>query len=342
MVTEEAESSDRILTMARAAREAVFEEMERDPSIFMIGEDIAKFGGVFGTADGLAEKFGEDRVIDTPISETGFIGIATGAAMHGMRPIIELAYVDFVGVCLNAIYNYAAKTHYMSGGQYKVPMVLQLGVGGGYSNAAQHSQCLYGTIAHLPGIKVVVPSNAYDAKGLMRSAIRDDNVVAFMPHKALAGLGWLGSPLKSAMSTIPSEEYSVPIGEAAITREGTDVTLVGLGWTVHHSLVAAEKLAKDGISAEVVDIRTLVPLDKDTIFNSVKKTGRLVVADEDYLSYGVTAEIAATIAERDPSCLKAPVKRIAFPDIPIPFSRPLEQFALPNADKIYNAAKDLL
>jgi pyruvate/2-oxoglutarate/acetoin dehydrogenase E1 component len=337
-----APASDRILTMARAAREAVAEEMERDPSVFMIGEDIAKFGGVFGTAEGLAEKFGTERVIDTPISETGFIGMATGAAMYGMRPIVELAYVDFIGVCFNQIYNYAAKTHYMSGGTSKVPMVLQFGVGGGYSNAAQHSQCLFATLAHMPGLKVVVPSNAYDAKGLMRSAIRDDNVVVYMPHKALAGLGWLGSPVKTAMSTVPREEYSVPIGKAAIVREGDDVTLVGLAWTVHHALAAADRLAEDGISAEVVDIRTLAPLDRETIFRSVQKTGRLVVSDEDYLSYGVTAEIAALVVERDPSCLKAPVRRIAFPDIPIPFSRPLEQFALPNVEKIYRAAKDLM
>jgi acetoin:2,6-dichlorophenolindophenol oxidoreductase subunit beta len=342
MATQAEQKSDRILTMARAAREAVFEEMERDPSIFMIGEDIAQFGGVFGTADGLAAKFGAHRVIDTPISETGFIGIATGAAMYGMRPIVELAYVDFVGVCFNAVYNYAAKTHYMSGGQIKTPMVLQFGVGGGYSNAAQHSQCLYATLAHMPGLKVVSPSNAYDAKGLMRSALRDDNVVVYMPHKALAGLGFLGGTPKSAMSVVPQGEYTVPIGKAAVVREGDDVTLVGLAWTVHHALQAADRLAEDGISAEVIDIRTLVPLDRDTIFNSVKKTGRLVVSDEDYLSYGVTSEIAALIAERDPSCLKAPVRRIAFPDIPIPYSRPMEQFALPNVEKIYKAAKGLM
>ena len=335
-------SSQRTLTMARAGREAVIWEMQRNPKIFMIGEDIARFGGVFGTADGIAKLFGEERVIDTPISETGFIGLATGAAMAGMHPIIELAYVDFIGVCYNAIVNFAAKTHYMSGGQYKVPMVLMTGTGGGYNNAAQHSQCLHATLAHMPGLKVVYPSNAYDAKGMMHSALRDENFVVFLIHKATAGIGFLGKPIPTTMSIVPDEAYTVPFGKVAVTREGKDITLVGVGWTVHQCLEAAEALSQAGVSAEVIDLRSLVPLDRDGVFASVQKTGRLVVAEEDYLSYGVTGEIVAIVAERDPRVLKAPARRVAFPDIPIPFSRPMEDFALPFADKIVAAARSIL
>jgi pyruvate/2-oxoglutarate/acetoin dehydrogenase E1 component len=334
--------SARTLTMARAGREAVIWEMKNNPRIFMIGEDIAKFGGVFGTADGLGKLFGAERVIDTPISETAFIGVATGAAMAGMRPIVELAYVDFIGVCYNAIVNYAAKTHYMSGGQFKVPMVLMTGTGGGYNNAAQHSQCLHATLAHMPGIKVVYASNAYDAKGMMHAALRDDNFVVFMMHKATAGVGFLGKPIPTTMSVVPDEPYVIPFGKVAVTRPGKDITLVGLGWTVHLCLDAAKKLEGEGVSAEVVDLRSLVPLDRDGVFASVSKTGRLVVVEEDYLSYGVTGEIVATIAERDPRVLLAPARRVAFPDIPIPFSRPMEDYALPDADKIVAAARSIL
>jgi acetoin:2,6-dichlorophenolindophenol oxidoreductase subunit beta len=329
-----ASSSARTLTMARAGREAVIWEMQHNTQIFMIGEDIARFGGVFGTADGLGKLFGEQRVIDTPISETAFIGVATGAAMAGMHPIIELAYVDFIGVCYNAIVNYAAKTHYMSGGQFRVPMVLMTGTGGGYNNAAQHSQCLHACLAHMPGMKVVYPSNAYDAKGMMHAALREDNFVVFLIHKATAGLGFLGKPIPTTLSIVPEEPYLVPFGKVAVTRAGSDVTLVALGWTVHQCLLAADQLATEGIQAEVIDLRSLVPLDRDGVFASVRKTGRLVVVEEDYLSYGVTGEIVATVAERDPRVLRAPARRIAFPDIPIPYSRPMEDFALPDAAKI--------
>jgi transketolase C-terminal domain/subunit len=216
--------SARTLTMARAGREAVIAEMRKDPNIFVIGEDVAKLGGVFGTTVGMAEEFGAHRVIDTPISETGFIGIATGAAMAGMRPIVEIAFVDFIGVCFNAIFNFAAKTHYMSGGQFKVPMTMMIGYGGGYNDAAQHSQCLIGTLAHVPGIRIVTPADAHDAKGLMHSCLRDDNLTIWMVHKAIWGLGWLGTAIKTAMATVPEEEYTVPFGKARIWREGTDVT----------------------------------------------------------------------------------------------------------------------
>lgn len=334
--------ADRTLTMARAGREAVIAEMRKDPSIFIIGEDVAKLGGIFGTAQGVAEEFGAERAIDTPISETGFIGIATGAAMAGMRPVVELAYADFIGVCYNQIVNFAAKTHYMSGGQFKVPMTLMLGSGGGFNNAAQHSQCMYANLAHMPGMKIAVPSNAYDAKGMMHACIQDDNFTVWMVHKALCGLGWLGTPLPTTMSVVPEEEYVVPFGKARIWKEGTDVTLLGIGWTVHHALSAAETLAEDGVSAEVVDVRSLVPLDRDTIFESVAKTGRLVVGDEDYLSYGITGEVAATITDRDPAVLKAPIRRVAFPDVPIPFARPMENYCLPDAEQMVAAARSIL
>jgi pyruvate dehydrogenase E1 component beta subunit len=334
--------AERTLTMARAGREAVMAEMRKDPNIFVIGEDIGKLGGVFGTTVGMAEEFGAQRIIDTPISETGFIGIATGAAMAGMRPIVEIAFVDFIGVCFNQIFNFAAKTHYMSGGQFKVPMTLMIGYGGGYNDAAQHSQCLIATLAHVPGIRIVTPADAYDAKGLMHTCLRDDNLTVWMVHKAIWGLGWLGTALKTALAVVPEEEYTVPLGSARIWREGTDVTLVGYGITVHHSLQAAEKLSAEGISAEVLDLRSIVPLDREAIMKSVTKTGRLVVSDEDYMNCGVTAEVLAVIAERNPQVLKAPAVRVANPDVPVPFARPMENFCLPDADKIVAAARKTL
>ncbi|MCC7253678.1 transketolase C-terminal domain-containing protein, partial [Hyphomicrobium sp.] len=218
----------------------------------------------------------------------------------------------------------------------KVPVVLMTSTGGGYSDAGQHSQCLYGTFAHLPGMKVVVPSNAYDAKGLMTTAIRDDSPVIYMYHKGLQGMGWLGTE-PAATVNVPEESYSIPFGKAAIVREGKDVTIVGVAMGVHNALKAAEALSTQGVSAEVVDLRTLVPLDRETVFASVSKTGKLIVVDEDYRSYGVTGEIIASIAERDISVLKAAPQRVAYPDIPIPFTRPMEQFALPNPDKIIEA-----
>ncbi len=329
-------ANERRLTIARAMAEAIAQEMRVDPSVFVMGEDIAQLGGVFGNTRGLLEEFGAERVRDTPISETAFIGAATGAASDGMRPVVELMFVDFFGVCFDAIYNCMAKNAYFSGGNVKVPVVLMTSTGGGYCDAGQHSQCLYATFAHLPGMKVVTPSNAYDAKGLMTSAIRDDNPVIYMFHKALQGMGWLGTE-PGATVHVPEEVYEIPFGKAAVVREGKDVTIVGVGMGVHHGLKAADKLAKDGVHAEVIDLRTLVPLDRDTVFNSVSKTGRLIVVDEDYQSYGVTGEIIASVAERDSSVLKASPQRVAYPDIPIPFSRPMEQFALPNEDKIVSA-----
>jgi len=330
------EKSERRLTIARAMAESIAQEMRVDDRVFVMGEDIAQLGGVFGNTRGLLEEFGEERIRDTPISETAFIGAAVGAASDGMRPVVELMFVDFYGVCMDAIYNLMAKNIYFSGGNVKVPMVLMTSTGGGYSDAGQHSQCLYGTFAHLPGMKVVSPSNAYDAKGLMTAALRDENPVIYMYHKRLQGMGWLGTePL--ATVHVPEESYTVPFGEAAVVRKGDDVTIVGLAMGVHNALKAADQLAEKGISAEVIDLRTLVPLDRETVCESVARTGRLIVVDEDYHSYGVTGEIIASVAERDVSVLKASPQRIAYPDVPVPYSRPMEQFCLPNPDKIVEA-----
>jgi pyruvate dehydrogenase E1 component beta subunit len=332
--------NERKLTIARAMAEAIAQEMRTDQGVFVMGEDIGELGGVFGNTRGLLGEFGAERVRDTPISETAFIGAAVGAAQDGMRPVVELMFVDFFGVCFDAIYNLMAKNTYFSGGNFKVPMVLMTSTGGGYSDAGQHSQCLYGSFAHLPGMKVVCPSNAYDAKGLMTAAIRDDNPVIYMFHKGLQGMGWLGTE-PGANVHVPEEAYEVEIGKAAVAREGSDVTIVSLAQGVHHALKAAKALEADGISAEVVDLRSLVPLDRETVIGSVAKTGRLIVVDEDYHSYGVSGEIIATVAESDAAALKAPPRRIAYPDVPIPFARVMEQYCLPNPDKIVAAAREI-
>ena len=334
-------SSERTLTISRAMSEAIAQEMRTDPSVFVMGEDVAVYGGIFGSTAGLYDEFGAQRVIDTPISETAFLGAAVGAAMSGMRPIAELMFVDFFGVCMDPIYNMAAKNIYFSGGGFRMPLVITTAVGGGYSDAGQHSQTLYATFAHMPGLKVVVPSTAYDAKGLMTAAIRDDNPVFYMFHKGMQGLGWMAS-VPGAATEVPEEPYELAFGEAAIRREGKDVTIVAIGLMVHRALEAAQALEANGVDAEVIDLRTLVPLDRDAVYNSVKKTGRLVVADEDYTSYGVTAEVIASVVERDIGILKSTPKRVAYPDIQVPYSRPMEQFALPNADKIAAAVQATL
>lgn len=330
------DTNPRRLTIARAMAEAVQQEMQQDPKVFVMGEDIGALGGVFGNTRGLLEEFGSERIRDTPISETAFIGAGVGAAQDGMRPIVELMFVDFFGVCFDAIYNNMAKNNYFSGGNVKVPMVIMTSTGGGYSDGGQHSQCLYGTFAHLPGMKVVAPSNAYDAKGLMTAAIRDDSPVIFMYHKGLQGMGWLGTEAGATVDT-PEASYEIEIGKAKVVREGTDVTIVGLAMGVHNGLRAADQLAARGVSAEVIDLRSLVPLDRDTVINSVRKTGRLIVVDEDYQSYGVSGEIITSVVEHDYSILRAAPKRVAYHDVPIPFARPMEQFCLPNAEKIVAA-----
>lgn len=335
-------SNTRKLTMAQAIAEGMGQEMERDSSVFVMGEDIGTYGGIFGATGGLLDKFGPDRVMDTPISETAFIGTATGAAAAGMRPIVELMFVDFFGVCMDQIYNHLAKNTYMAGGNIKLPVVLTTAIGGGYNDAAQHSQCLYATFAHMPGLKVVVPSNAYDAKGLMIQAIRDDNPVMFMYHKGIMGLPWMAF-FEGSSNEVPQEAYTIPFGQAKVVREGSDVTIVTLSQMVQKSLLAAQELAGQGISAEVLDLRTLVPLDRAAVLKSVAKTGRLLVADEDYLGFGLSGEIAAIVAENlDTLKLKAPVRRLAVPNVPIPYSRPLEQFVIPQVGSVVAAVQDLM
>ncbi|WP_137290388.1 alpha-ketoacid dehydrogenase subunit beta [Natronorubrum halophilum] len=331
--------TDRSLTMSRAMVEAIAHEMREDDDVFYMGEDVADYGGIFDSTAGLLEEFGHDRIMDVPISETAYIGAAVGAAQAGMRPIAELMFVDFFGVGMDQIYNQMAKNTYMSGGNVSVPMVLTAAVGGTYNDAAQHSQTLYGTFAHLPGMKVVVPSTAYDAKGLMHSAIRDDDPVVYLFHKRLMGIGWLPAP-DGPKTGVPEEPYTIPFGEADVKREGADATVVTLGLHVHRALEAAESLDDDGIDAEVIDLRTLVPLDIDTVRESVAKTGRLVVVDEDYRSYGVTGEIIARVAEDGLADLEA-VERVAVPDVPIPYARAMETEVIPDAADIAAAVRNV-
>ncbi len=333
--------TERKLTTQKAIAEAIAQEMEEDDRVFVMGEDVGVYGGIFGATEGLLDRFGTGRVIDTPISETGFIGAAVGAAINGMRPIVELMFVDFFGVCMDQIYNNMAKIHYFSGGNVKVPVVLTTAVGGGYSDAGQHSQTLWGMFAHLPGMKVVVPSNPYDAKGLMISAIRDDNPVVYMFHKGVLGLGWMtNNPRATGM--VPESAYEVPIGQAAVAREGTDVTIATIGLSVHRALDAAEELESKGVSAEVLDLRSLVPLDRDAIVESVEKTHRLLVVDEDYHSFGMSGEVIATATEGAFDYLDAPPTRVTTPDVPIPYSHPLETWALPSVERIVEAGSRLL
>ncbi len=331
----------RRITAAMAMAEAIAIEMRKSDDVFVMGEDVGPYGGIFGSTTGLYDEFGPERVIDTPISETAFIGAGIGAAVEGMRPVVELMFIDFYGVAMDQITNHMAKIHYESGGEVNVPMVLMSATGAGYSDAAQHSQSLWGTFAHLPGLKVVIPSNPYDSKGLMASAIQDDNPVLYLFHKGAQGLVWMKKNPRS-IAEVPEGEFTVPIGEAAIAREGTDVTIVTVSLSVQHSLDVAEELAGEGISVEVVDLRSLVPLDREAVLNSVAKTGRLLVVDEDYRSFGLSGEMAAIIAETDPTLLKRPMRRLAVPDVPIPYARSLEYAILPTTDKIAAAVRDLM
>ncbi|MFT4922188.1 MAG: pyruvate/2-oxoglutarate/acetoin dehydrogenase E1 component [Haloarculaceae archaeon] len=328
---------DRDLTMSRAVVEAIADEMRENDEVFYMGEDVADYGGIFDSTEGLLDEFGHDRIMDVPISETAYLGAAVGAAQEGMRPIAELMFVDFFGVAMDQIYNQMAKNTYMSGGSVSVPMVLTTAVGGTYNDAAQHSQTLYGTFAHLPGMKVVVPSTAYDAKGLLHNAIRDDDPVVYMFHKRLMGLGWLPAP-DGPKTPVPETDYTIPFGSADVKREGSDATVVTLGLHVHRALEAAETLAADGVDCEVIDLRTLVPLDRETVLESVRKTGSLVVVDEDYRSFGVTGEIVASVTEEALSDLDA-VERVAMPDVPIPYARPLETEVQPDAADVVAAVE---
>jgi len=324
--------SVREITFLEALNEALAQEMERNPNIIVMGEDVGVYGGVFGVTKGLYQKFGPDRVIDTPISEAGFIGAAIGAAAVGLKPVVELMFVDFFGVAMDQIYNQAAKMRYMSGGKLKVPIVIRTTIGAGLSAAAQHSQVLYSIFAHVPGLKIVVPSTPYDAKGLLIQALRDEDPVMFFEHKLLYGV----------KGPVPEEPYTIPFGKADVKREGTDVTIVALALMVHKALEAAEILKKEGISAEVIDPRTIVPLDKETILKSVKKTGRLVIVDEDYDRCGFASWIAAIAADEAFEYLNAPIKRVTTPTVPIPFSPVLERHILPDTDKIVKAVKSIM
>jgi pyruvate dehydrogenase E1 component beta subunit len=324
--------SVREISFLEALNEALRQEMERDPTVIVMGEDVGVYGGVFGVTKGLLEKFGFERVIDTPISEAGFIGAAVGAAATGLRPVVELMFVDFFGVAMDQIYNQAAKMRYMFGGKIKVPITIRTTIGGGLSAAAQHSQVLYSIFAHVPGLKVVVPSTPYDAKGLLISSIRDDNPVMFFEHKLLY-------PIKGP---VPEEPYAIPLGKADVKREGSDVTVIGLALTVHQALEAADILAKEGISVEVIDPRTIVPFDKEAILKSVRKTGKVVIVDEDYDRCGFASWVAAIIADEAFEYLDAPIKRVTTPNIPIPFSPPLEKHILPSTEKIIRAVETVV
>ncbi|MFZ5945704.1 MAG: alpha-ketoacid dehydrogenase subunit beta [Bacillota bacterium] len=311
--------------------EALREEMKRDEDIFVIGEDIGPFGGAFKTTLGLYDEFGPERIIDTPISESGIIGSAVGAAATGSRPVAELMFGDFLTVAMDPIVNQAAKMRYMFGGKLKLPLVIKTNYGSGRSAAAQHSQSLYGWIANVPGLKVVLPSTPYDAKGLLKTAIRDDNPVVFFEHKLLY----------TVVGEVPEEEYTIPFGAADIKRTGKDVTIVATGLMVTKSLQAAEELAREGIEAEVIDPRTLVPLDKSTIIESVKKTGRLVIVDEGHKTGGITGELTAIVVEEAFDYLDAPIQRLGSLDVPVPFSPSLEKIFAPSEQGILAAVKKI-
>ncbi len=331
----------RKIPMYIAISEAISQEMEGNANVLYMGEDVGKYGGIFGATTGLLAKFGPERIRDTPISESAFIGSAAGLAAAGKRPIVELMFSDFVGVTLDPIMNHIAKNHYMSGGSVNMPVVITTAVGGGYGDAAQRSQTLYALFGHIPGLKVVVPSNTYDAKGLMISAIKDNNPVVYMFHKGLLGLPWMPYP-QSTVTEVPEEEYTIPIGKANIVKKGTDVTIVGIGSTVHMALEAAEKLEEGKISAEVIDLRSIKPLDTDTVINSVSKTGSLIVADEDYQAFGLTSEIISTVSQKLFGKMKTAPARVSSPDIPVPYSQRMEKYSLPDSKKIIDAVKEML
>ncbi len=319
------------LTFARAVNEALAEELRRDPTVFVIGEDVAEAGTPFKVLSGLVEEFGPERVLDTPISEPGITGLGVGAAMTGLRPVVDIMFGDFLTLVMDQLANQAAKTHYMSGGKLKVPLTLRTTMGATRRSAAQHSQSLHAWVAHVPGLKVVLPSEPADAKGLLKTAIRDDNPVVFIEDK-------MDYTVKGE---VPDGDYTIPFGVADVKREGDDVTIVATSSMVRVALAAAEQLESDGISAEVIDPRTLVPLDVDTIVRSAEKTGRAIVVDEGHQSYGVSAELAAVIADGAFYSLDAPVKRLGALDVPVPFSPPLEDVTVPTHDLVAQTAREL-
>jgi len=335
----------RTLTFREAINEAIRLEMRRDPTVILMGEDVAggatvphleatgedAWGGPMGVTKGLVKEFGRKRVLDTPISESAFIGAAVGAAATGLRPIAEMMFVDFFGVCMDQIYNQGAKMRYMFGGKAQVPMVILSMIGAGLRAAAQHSGCHYSVFAHMPGLKTVVPSTPYDAKGLLISAIRDPDPVIFFEHKFLFGLN----------GEVPEEDYTVPLGVADIKRPGKDVTVVTMGRMVHIALEAAEKLSMDGMDLEVIDLRTLSPLDSKTVLESVKKTHRLVVVDEDNPRCSMACDIIALVSTRAFDDLDAPPRMVTAPHTPVPFSPPLEDYYIPSVENVVSTVKSL-
>lgn len=334
---ERAEKPDRELTVRQAIGEALAQEMTRNPKIFIMGEDVRVFygGGPFAVTpkEKFVDRFGPERIRDTPISESAFFGAGVMAAVAGFHPVTELMFSDFYGVCMDQIANQGAKLRYMFGGQSKVPLTMRIAYGGGMSFGATHSQTLYSVFAHMPGIKVAAPSTPYDAKGLLTAALRDQNMVAFFEHKALYG---------TKGGLVPEEQYLIPLGKADVKRPGKDVTIVALGKMVHLALQAAEQLEEEGISAEVVDPRSLVPLDKETILQSVRRTSRLVIVDEDHSRCGFSAEVAAIAADEAFGALDAPIKRVTTYNVPLPYAKHLEDAVLPSAKRVMDAARETM
>jgi pyruvate dehydrogenase E1 component beta subunit len=322
----------RELTFGEAIKEAIAEEMRRDPKVVLMGEDVAEAGTTFKVLTGLVDEFGKDRIIDTPISEAGFSGLGVGAAMTGMRPIVDIMFGDFLMIIMDQVANQAAKIHYMSGGKWKVPIVFRATMGATRRSAAQHSQSLHAWPSHIPGLKVVVPSTPYDAKGLFKAAVRDDNPVVIFEHKI---------SYRKVKWPVPDEDYVLPLGVADVKRQGTDITLVALSSMVQVALGAARMLEEIGVNAEVVDPRTTWPLDEKTLVESVKKTSRCIVIDEGYFRYGVTGEIASMIQEQAFYDLDGPVRRMGAMHVPIPFSPPLEDVTVPSEKQVFDLARQM-
>ncbi len=325
-------TNGREITLAQAINEALREEMRRDERILLIGEDVGRPGGVYKITEGLYNEFGPERVMDSPISEAGIAGLGVGAAMTGMRPVVEIMFGDFLTLAMDQIVNQAAKVHYMSGGKLRVPLVIRTTMGAGRRAAAQHSQSLYAWFGHIPGLKVVVPSTPYDAKGLLKTALRDNNPVMYFEDKMMY----------RQSGPVPEGEYTVPFGVADVKREGTDVTLIAVSSMVHVALQAAEELAAQDISAEVVDPRTLTPLDEETVIQSAMKTSRCIVIDEGYRRFGASAEIAAVVARGAFYYLDAPVEQIGALDVPVPFSPSLEDLTIPNAEMVVQVVSKMM
>ncbi|MFQ5996100.1 MAG: alpha-ketoacid dehydrogenase subunit beta [Dehalococcoidales bacterium] len=322
----------REINFRQAIGEALDEEMARDPSVFILGEDVGKMGGLMGEIGGLYQKYGTDRVRDTPLSEAAILGAAIGAAITGMRPVARMRFADFLGVAWDEIMNQMTKMRYMFGGKIKMPLTMDALSGAGRRTAAQHSQSIEGMMMAIPGLKIVLPSNAYDAKGLLKTAIRDDNPVMFFEHKLIM---WAGPK-----SQVPEEEYLIPFGQADIKREGSDVTVVATAYMVTRALNAAEKLEEKGISLEIIDPRTIVPFDKETVLNSVKKTGRLVIFTEECQTGSFAGQVAAIVADEGFDYLDAPIKRVNAPDTPVPYGIVLEDFWMPDENQLIKAINE--